>query len=147
MPNRFPRRSFLSWSVAAAALPMVMTGASPAFAAGAVVDDRLAAGTGWRDFLGALDLVWQSVPTSFYQGPFLGNGGMGMSVYLRSGANRLAFVLGDSRVRDHQTALTPRGKPTGTPGEWCRRAFHVESGGEGPVVDVAGVVGLDVLHA
>ncbi|SDI07353.1 alpha-L-fucosidase 2 [Actinokineospora alba] len=107
MPHRIPRRSFLSWSVAAAALPMVMTGASPALAAGAVLDDRLAAGTGWRDFLGSLDLVWQSVPTSFYQGPFLGNGGLGVSVYQRSGANRLAFVLGDSRVRDHQAPGGP----------------------------------------
>ncbi|MGW0886181.1 glycosyl hydrolase family 95 catalytic domain-containing protein [Streptomyces sp. NPDC002671] len=113
-PAPLPRRSFLSWtsSVAAAAFVPPLLGvatSSPveaataaALAPGSTLDDRLSAGTGWRDFLGGLDMVFESIPTSFYQGPFLGNGGMGASVYQRSGTNRLAFVLGDTRVRDHQ---------------------------------------------
>ncbi|WP_222598511.1 glycosyl hydrolase family 95 catalytic domain-containing protein [Lentzea tibetensis] len=40
------------------------------------------------------------MPTTFYQGPFLGNGGLGAAVYRIS--NKLAFKLGDTRVRDHQ---------------------------------------------
>lgn len=107
----FSRRSFLGTAVAMTGGVLVgggaLAGSAASAAAGAVIDDRLAAGTGWRDFLGSLDLVWQSVPTGFYQGPFLGNGGLGASVYQRSGANRLAFVLGDSRVRDHQTPGGP----------------------------------------
>ncbi|WP_436496343.1 glycosyl hydrolase family 95 catalytic domain-containing protein [Actinokineospora sp. HUAS TT18] len=102
----FSRRSFLGTALAMSGGVLVgggaIAGLSASAAAGAVIDDRLAAGTGWRDFLGSLDLVWQSVPTGFYQGPFLGNGGLGASIYQRSGTNRLAFVLGDSRVRDHQ---------------------------------------------
>ena len=108
--RHFPRRLFLGGALAMAG-GVLVAGATPSVAqAGAVIDDRLAAGTGWRDFLGSLDLVWQSVPTGFYQGPFLGNGGLGASVYQRSGTNRLAFVLGDSRVRDHQP---------GTGGYWA----------------------------
>ncbi|MGW2546042.1 glycosyl hydrolase family 95 catalytic domain-containing protein, partial [Kitasatospora sp. NPDC001574] len=67
-----------------------------------VLDDRLATGTGWRDFLGGLDPVWQSVPGGFYDGPFLGNGGLAASVRRPEDETRLRFVLGDSRVRDHQ---------------------------------------------
>ncbi|WP_370947315.1 glycoside hydrolase family 95-like protein [Amycolatopsis sp. cg5] len=55
----------------------------------------------WARYLGALDPVWKSVPTTFYQGPFLGNGGLGAAVY-QAGDKRLSFKLGDSRVRDHQ---------------------------------------------
>ncbi|OLB78140.1 MAG: hypothetical protein AUI14_14315 [Actinobacteria bacterium 13_2_20CM_2_71_6] len=42
------------------------------------------------------------VPTSFYQGVFLGNGGLGAAVYQTGSAKRLTFRLGDNRVRDHQ---------------------------------------------
>ncbi|GAA4428416.1 hypothetical protein GCM10023148_32480 [Actinokineospora soli] len=96
----------LGSAVGGALVHSVLGPVTPAVAAGGI-DDRLAAGTGWRDFLGALDMVWQRIPTSFYHGPFLGNGGLGASVYQRSGTNRLAFVLGDSRVRDHQAVGGP----------------------------------------
>ncbi|WP_394846026.1 hypothetical protein LZC95_01005 [Pendulispora brunnea] len=56
----------------------------------------------WSEYLGGLDPVWASVPTSFYQAPFLGNGGLGASVYQTGTAKRLSFKLGDNRVRDHQ---------------------------------------------
>lgn len=69
--------------------------------------DRLTVDIDWRSFLGCLDLVWQSVPTSFYDGPFLGNGGLGTTVYRRPTHDRLAFTLGDSRVRDHQSTGGP----------------------------------------
>ncbi|MFF2040863.1 glycoside hydrolase family 95-like protein [Kitasatospora sp. NPDC058170] len=71
------------------------------------LEDRLAAGTGWRDFLGGLDPLWQAVPGSFYDGPFLGNGGLAASVRRPEGETRLRFVLGDSRVRDHQDVGGP----------------------------------------
>src|SRR5262249_18011174 len=41
-------------------------------------------------------------PTTFYQGAFLGNGGLGAAVYQTGSAKRLTWRLGDSRVRDHQ---------------------------------------------
>ncbi|MFD0262736.1 Tat pathway signal sequence domain protein [Kitasatospora indigofera] len=71
------------------------------------LDDHLVAGSARRDFLGGLDPVWQAVPSSFYDGPFLGNGGLAASVRRPEGATRLRIVLGDSRVRDHQEAGGP----------------------------------------
>ncbi|QWB27201.1 MULTISPECIES: glycoside hydrolase family 95-like protein [Streptomyces] len=69
--------------------------------------DRLAVRTGWRDFLSGLDPVWQAVPTGFHDGPFLGNGGLSVSLRRPRHATRLTLVLGDSRVRDHQEAGGP----------------------------------------
>ncbi|MFB7608645.1 glycosyl hydrolase family 95 catalytic domain-containing protein [Streptomyces gardneri] len=71
------------------------------------MDNRLTTGSGWRDFLGGLDPVWQAVPTGFYEGPFLGNGGLSASLRRPEGSDRLTFVLGDSRVRDHQDVGGP----------------------------------------
>jgi alpha-L-fucosidase 2 len=73
-------------------------GAATTFA----LDDTMTTGSAWSSFLGAFDPVWKSVPTTFYQSPFLGNGGLGASVYQTGTAKRLSFKLGDSRVRDHQ---------------------------------------------
>ncbi|OKI12742.1 glycoside hydrolase family 95-like protein [Streptomyces sp. CB03911] len=71
------------------------------------LDDRLVAGSARRDFLAGLDPVWQAVPSGFYDGPFLGNGGLAASVRRPEGETRLRIVLGDSRVRDHQDAGGP----------------------------------------
>lgn len=54
----------------------------------------------WESFLGKLDLRWGVIPQTFYEGPFLGNGGLGASVY--QVGKRISFTLGHSRVRDHQ---------------------------------------------
>ncbi|MGV9271246.1 glycosyl hydrolase family 95 catalytic domain-containing protein [Kitasatospora sp. NPDC003701] len=72
-----------------------------------MLEDRLAAGSGWRDFLSGLDPLWRAVPGSFYDGPFLGNGGLAASVRRPEGETRLRLVLGDSRVRDHQDVGGP----------------------------------------
>lgn len=58
----------------------------------------------WAAFLAASDLRWKSLPANFYEGPFLGNGALGAAVYRHPSRARLTFVLGDSRVRDHQDA-------------------------------------------
>src|SRR5207237_8005005 len=56
----------------------------------------------WASSLGTADLIWNQVPTDFYHGAFLGNGGLGAAVYQTGSAKRLTWRLGDSRVRDHQ---------------------------------------------
>ncbi|WP_394825454.1 glycosyl hydrolase family 95 catalytic domain-containing protein [Pendulispora albinea] len=66
------------------------------------LDDTMSTDAAWSSYLGGLDPVWRSVPTSFYQGPFLGNGALGASVYQTGAAKRISFKLGDTRVRDHQ---------------------------------------------
>ncbi len=89
----FSRRTLFVGTAGAVAL--TSTDWAPAGAAEGL-DDRV----DWPSYLGSLDPVWASVPTTFYQGPFLGNGGLGTAVY-RIG-KRLAFKIGDTRVRDHQ---------------------------------------------
>jgi alpha-L-fucosidase 2 len=103
------RRAFLGGAAAGAlgvalpAAPALFTAGPAAMAAAAVsLNDRMTGDRAWNDFLGGLDLVWSRVPASFYEGPFLGNGGLGAAGYRRG--TRLSFTLGDSRVRDHQSA-------------------------------------------
>ncbi|MFE2559996.1 hypothetical protein ACFXGT_29040 [Streptomyces sp. NPDC059352] len=62
------------------------------------LENRLATGSGWRDFLGGLDPVWQAVPTGFHEGPFLGNGGLSVSPRCRP----------SWRKRRHSTGCPPR---------------------------------------
>ncbi|MFC9324959.1 glycoside hydrolase family 95-like protein [Kitasatospora sp. NPDC057015] len=71
------------------------------------LDDRMATDTGWHEFLSGLDPVWRSIPADFYDGPFLGNGGLAASVRRPAGGSRIRIVLGDSRVRDHQDVGGP----------------------------------------
>ncbi|GAA2362581.1 glycosyl hydrolase family 95 catalytic domain-containing protein [Nonomuraea africana] len=86
----------------AGALALAMMGALPAHAQAPrfPLKYRLDTPESWAAFLGELDLKWGKPPRTFYEGPFLGNGGLGASVYTVS--DRLSFTLGDSRVRDHQ---------------------------------------------
>ncbi|MGW8955503.1 glycosyl hydrolase family 95 catalytic domain-containing protein [Streptomyces sp. NPDC055709] len=73
-------------------------GPSRARVAALALDDTV----DWKKFLGESSMVWATVPTTLYQAPFLGNGGLGAAVYQTGSAKRLDFELGDSRVRDHQ---------------------------------------------
>ncbi len=108
------RRAFLGGAAAgalSAALPSTLATASPAetataavAAAALVLRDTMTGAGAWDEFLGGLDLVWSRAPANFYEGPFLGNGGLGAAVYRRDSSTRLSFTLGDSRVRDHQSA-------------------------------------------
>jgi alpha-L-fucosidase 2 len=102
------RRTFVggaAGAIGAAALGQELWTAAPALAAGAAapaLDDTMTTPAAWAAFLGGLDPAWTRVPTTFYQGAFLGNGGLGAAAYQTGSAKRLTFRLGDSRVRDHQ---------------------------------------------
>ncbi len=88
-------------AIAVETLPARAGGATVA-AAAAGLTDTMTSDAAWAAFLGTADLVWTRVPTTFYQGAFLGNGGLGAAVYQTGSARRLTWRLGDSRVRDHQ---------------------------------------------
>ena len=83
----------------AAAAQAVPTAAQEATAS---LTDTMSTDAAWSTFLGSLDPTWTHVPTTFYQGAFLGNGGLGAAVYQTGSAKRLTWRLGDTRVRDHQ---------------------------------------------
>ena len=101
-PLELNRRTFLGG--AALGIGMTMLGGVPAFAgpsnARFPVKFRLESSADWAEFLESADLLWGNIPRSFYEGPFLGNGALGVATY--AVGNRLSFTLGDSRVRDHQ---------------------------------------------
>ena len=96
------RRALLGGALASAAGATALGGYAAWAATVPVLNDTMASDAAWYDFLGGLDPVWTAVPTDFYQGPFLGNGGLGATVYQTGTARRLSWKLGDSRVRDHQ---------------------------------------------
>lgn len=58
----------------------------------------------WRTVLDDADLVWQRMPTAWYEGPFLGNGFLGSGIYAEPGAVSTAvrFNVQHSEVQDHR---------------------------------------------
>jgi alpha-L-fucosidase 2 len=62
------------------------------------LDDRI----DWPAFLGAADLVWQRMPATWYEGPFLGNGFLGSGIYAEPGTNAVRFNVQHSEVQDHR---------------------------------------------
>ena len=57
--------------------------------ASAIVTDKV----DWQAFLGRHDLVWETLPTQFDYGAFLGNGLLGAMIY-REGDNHLRWEWG-----------------------------------------------------
>jgi alpha-L-fucosidase 2 len=97
------RRVFIGGAAGAAgAVALGATAFTGTASAATGLTDTMSTDAAWSSFLGSLDLAWTHVPTTFYQGAFLGNGGLAAAVYQTGTAKRLTWRLGDSRVRDHQ---------------------------------------------
>ncbi|WP_399015698.1 glycosyl hydrolase family 95 catalytic domain-containing protein [Streptomyces sp. FIT100] len=56
----------------------------------------------WRKVLADADMVWQRMPGTWYEGPFLGNALLGSAVYAEPGANAVRFTVQHSEVQDHR---------------------------------------------
>ncbi|MFI1356517.1 glycosyl hydrolase family 95 catalytic domain-containing protein [Streptomyces sp. NPDC020898] len=58
----------------------------------------------WRTVLDDADLVWQRMPATWYEGPYLGNGFLGSGIYAEPGAETSAvrFNVQHSEVQDHR---------------------------------------------
>ncbi|MET8452610.1 Tat pathway signal sequence domain protein [Streptomyces sp. NPDC005209] len=89
--------STLGGALLAAGLPGQATAADPDTAAAATSDP-------WRTVLDDADLVWQRMPATWYEGPFLGNGLLGSGIYAEPGAATKAvrFNVQHSEVQDHR---------------------------------------------
>ena len=104
------RRWFLGGAAAGALgtmIPLNPAVAATAAAPGSGLDDRMRSPEAWRTFLGDQDMLWSRLPVDFFEAPFLGNGGLGASMYQDPSGHRLQFTLGDSRVHDHQDVAGP----------------------------------------
>ena len=64
--------------------------------------DTLRADGAWEEFLRGQDLLWNRLPTLWYEGPFLGDGLLGSMVYQEPRANKLRFTIQHGRVQDHR---------------------------------------------
>ncbi|KIF77468.1 Tat pathway signal sequence domain protein [Streptomyces sp. 150FB] len=56
----------------------------------------------WAAVLDDADLVWQTMPKVWYEGPFLGNGFLGSGIYAEPGKNAVRFNVQHSEVQDHR---------------------------------------------
>ncbi|MFH9070460.1 glycosyl hydrolase family 95 catalytic domain-containing protein [Streptomyces alboflavus] len=58
----------------------------------------------WRTVLDDADMVWQRMPRTWYEGPFLGNGFLGSGIYAEPGRETAAvrFNVQHSEVQDHR---------------------------------------------
>ncbi|MFF3121142.1 glycoside hydrolase family 95-like protein [Streptomyces sp. NPDC057908] len=135
---------------AQAAAPAVPGPAAPAPVTVHSPDDS------WRTVLDDADLLWQKLPKTWYEGPYLGNGRLGSGIYAEPGATTTAvrFNVQHSEVQDHRPefgslfglarlpighfTLEPAGTITGI--EWWMRLRTAEL--EGTVTTTAGTLKL-----
>ncbi|MBA2809913.1 Tat pathway signal sequence domain protein [Streptomyces sp. KM273126] len=82
--------------------------ATPASASAAAAPE-LSPSDPWRAVLDDADLVWQRMPTTWYEGPFLGNGFLGSGIYAEPGGGQedgtftaVRFNVQHSEVQDHR---------------------------------------------
>lgn len=135
------RRGFIGsvvGGVAAGALPTAeanAVGPSVAGQHGPRLDDRIP----WSRFLAGQDLVWQRVPRTWYEGPFLGNGFLGSMIYQEPGRNALRFTIHHSQVQDHRPTFG---------NEWGVARLPVGNLALEPVGQITGAdLRLDLWHA
>src|SRR3954471_1660309 len=98
-PASFSRRGLLGGAIAGTMLS-ALPAESEADAGAATFGEMSDAA--WARFLAGQDLLWQRLPRTWYEGPFLGNGFLGVQVYREPGANALRFTVDHSEVQDHR---------------------------------------------
>ncbi len=69
----------------------------------------------WRTVLDDADLVWQRMPKTWYEGPYLGNGFLGSGIYAEpgteTGSSAVRFNLQHSQVQDHRPEFGSSASP------------------------------------
>src|SRR5256714_2902293 len=105
--GRLSRRTFVGGVGAAGAVAATGYLGTASAATASLLDDRMASGSAWSSFLSSQDLIWKRIPTNWYDGPFLGNGFLGVLLYQPGGTGPLQLLLGHTEVQDHRPALGP----------------------------------------
>lgn len=93
--NSFPVITMHVWSLwLLSLLTLTMTASEPT---------STAINIDWPTFMAAQDPVWKRLPTSYYEGPFVGNGLIGTVVFRDDqDTNALRFEIGRTDVWDHR---------------------------------------------
>jgi alpha-L-fucosidase 2 len=133
------RRGFLGGVVGGVAARALPGGSALAEPSRPVLDNRMRSDRAWERFLAGQDLVWQRLPRTWYEGPFLGNGFLGSMVYQEPGSNALRFTVHHSEVQDHRPAFG---------NEWGVARLPVGNLTLAPVGEITGVdLRLDLWNA
>src|SRR5262245_9707731 len=99
------RRSLLGATAAlpvAATLPGPTAGQAADAAADVPLDNRMTTDAQWSAFLRGQDLLWRRLPPTWKEGPFLGDGRLGVRVYKEPGKNQVRFSTQHGEVQDHR---------------------------------------------
>lgn len=98
------------------------------FMIGAFASNKVSRNIDWPKFMQKQDMVWDVIPTTWYESPFLGNGMMGAMIYKQTDENFIRFDVSNCSVHDYrpgtglyanprlligQMALHPQGEITG----------------------------------
>jgi len=58
----------------------------------------------WPTYMAQHDLIWEEMPLQWNEGAFVGNGQLGMMIYVNAKNNQIVFHLGRQDVTDHRLA-------------------------------------------
>jgi len=58
----------------------------------------------WPDFMSRHDLIWEELPLQWNEGAFVGNGQIGMMIYVNKKDNNITFHIGRQDVTEHRKA-------------------------------------------
>ncbi|MGW6023633.1 glycosyl hydrolase family 95 catalytic domain-containing protein [Streptomyces sp. NPDC055099] len=100
--------SAVGGALMAAGLPTQATAAPAVPAASREAADVRVPGDPWRTVLDDADLVWEKLPKTWYEGPYLGNGFLGSGIYAEpspqpgGATTALRFNVQHSEVQDHR---------------------------------------------
>ncbi|WP_113704248.1 glycosyl hydrolase family 95 catalytic domain-containing protein [Nonomuraea lactucae] len=150
------RRGFLGALALGGAATLVHP--TPAVAEPARLVNRMKTGGQWAKFLRNQDLLWERIPRDWTEGPFLGNGLLGSTIYVPKGGNAVRFDLQHSEVQDHRPemsgtlyglarlpighfTLTPTGTITGV--DWRLDLWNAEL--SGTITTSAGQIAITAL--
>src|SRR5437868_12709634 len=96
------RRTVLgATALAASGLPIALS-AEPAWAADVPLDNQMTTDAQWSNFLRGNDLLWRRLPPTWKEGPWLGDGRLGVMVYKEPNQNQVRFSTQHSEVQDHR---------------------------------------------
>ncbi|WP_211215919.1 glycosyl hydrolase family 95 catalytic domain-containing protein, partial [Catelliglobosispora koreensis] len=71
-------------------------------AAAVPLDNQMTTDAQWAAFLRGQDLLWRRLPPSWKEGPFLGDGRLGVMVYKEPGKNQVRFSTQHAESQDHR---------------------------------------------
>ncbi|MFI1032558.1 glycosyl hydrolase family 95 catalytic domain-containing protein [Streptomyces sp. NPDC020951] len=163
-PSGLPRRAVIGTALGGAAVAALPGTAEAAAATGTAHDrrpwklrDSMTSDQSWNRFLRDQDLLWSTLPTRWYEGPFLGDGLLGSMIYQEPGVHQIRFTVQHGRVQDHRpefgsgwgTCRLPVGhltlEPVGavTAVDWRLSLWNAEL--TGTVTTTAGALTLSAL--